>query len=148
MDSFWDFFWLVLSVFLLMAYLVVMWQIVMDLFRDRSLGGVAKALWVFFLVVLPLLTSLAYLVSRGPGMAERNLAVARSEQEAAESYVRSLAAEGRSAADEIARAQGLLEAGTISEPEFERLKQKALARPPDSAQALAPRERSDIEERA
>ncbi|MGZ8744724.1 MAG: SHOCT domain-containing protein [Nocardioides sp.] len=127
MDSFWDFFWLVLSFFLLMAYLVVMWQIVMDLFRDRSLGGVAKALWVFFLVALPLLTSLAYLVSRGPGMAERSLAVARSEQEAAESYVRSLAAEGRSSADEISRAKALLEAGTISETEFERLKQKALA---------------------
>ena len=127
MDSFWDFFWLLLSFFLLMAYLVVMFQIVMDLFRDRSLGGGAKALWVLFLVVLPLLTALVYLLARGPGMAERTMAVARSEQESAEAYVRSLAAEGRSSADEIARAKALLETGTISEPEFERLKQKALA---------------------
>jgi hypothetical protein len=67
MDSFWDFFWFIVSFFLLMAYLMVLFQIIGDLFRDKSVSGAMKAIWVFFLIFLPILTSLVYLTVRGQG---------------------------------------------------------------------------------
>ena len=123
MNSFWDFFWFILSFFLLMAYLVVLFQVVMDLFRDRDLSGWAKAAWIFF----PVLTALIYLIARGQGMAERNLASAQAAQSDAENYIRSVSAGAASPADEIARAKALLDAGSINQDEYEALKAKALA---------------------
>jgi hypothetical protein len=126
MDSFWDFFWFIISFFLLMAYLVVLFQILTDLFRDRDTSGVMKAVWVFFLIILPLITSLVYLIARGHGMAERNIAAVKSAQANQEEYIRSVSGAG-SASDEIARAKALHDAGTISQEEFDALKAKALA---------------------
>ncbi len=74
MDSFWDFFWFIISFFLLMAYLMVLFQIVVDLFRDHTVGGGMKAVWVLGLIFLPILTALIYLIARGGGMAERAMA--------------------------------------------------------------------------
>lgn len=127
MNSFWDFFWFILSFFLLMAYLVVLFQVVMDLFRDRDLSGWAKAAWIFFLIFFPVLTALIYLIARGQGMAERNLASAQAAQSDAENYIRSVSAGAASPADEIARAKALLDAGSINQDEYEALKAKALA---------------------
>ncbi|TYL45040.1 SHOCT domain-containing protein [Nocardioides sp. BGMRC 2183] len=127
MDSFWDFFWFTISFFLLMAYLVVLFQIIGDLFRDRETSGWKKAVWVFFLIVLPLLTSLVYLIARGQGMTERNIASVKAAQADTESYIRSVSAGAGSPADEIARAKSLLEAGVIDQAEFDALKAKALA---------------------
>ncbi|MEI5673453.1 MULTISPECIES: PLDc N-terminal domain-containing protein [unclassified Nocardioides] len=127
MDSFWDFFWFTVSFFLLMAYLVVLFQVITDLFRDRDTSGLVKAVWVFFLVVLPLLTSLVYLVARGQGMAERSAAAARRAQDATEDYIRSVSAGSTSPADEIARAKALLDERVIDQREFEGLKARALA---------------------
>ena len=127
MNSFWDFFWFILSFFLLMAYLVVLFQVVMDLFRDRDLYGWAKAAWIFFLIFFPVLTALIYLIARGQGMAERNLASAQAAQSDAENYIRSVSAGAASPADEIARAKALLDAGSINQDEYEALKAKALA---------------------
>jgi len=126
-NSFWDFFWFILSFFLLMAYLVVLFQVVMDLFRDRDLSGWAKAAWIFFLIFFPVLTALIYLIARGQGMAERNLASAQAAQSDAENYIRSVSAGAASPADEIARAKALLDAGSINQDEYEALKAKALA---------------------
>jgi cytochrome c biogenesis protein CcdA len=126
-DSFWDFFWFIISFFLLMAYLVVLFQILTDLFRDRSTSGWLKAVWVFFLIILPLLTSLVYLIARGQGMAERNIAAAKAAQTDTDSYIRSVSAGAGSPSDEIARAKGLLDAGTISQEEYDQLKVKALS---------------------
>lgn len=125
MDSFWDFFWFIISFFLLMAYLMVLFQIVTDLFRDHTTSGAMKAVWIFFLIFLPVLTSLVYLVARGPGMTERNVAAVKSAQTAQENYIRSVSG-GASPADQIAQAKGLLDSGAISAEEFERLKAKAL----------------------
>jgi hypothetical protein len=125
-DSFWDFFWFIISFFLLMAYLVVLFQILVDLFRDRDLSGWWKAVWVFFLIIVPLLTSLVYLIARGRGMTERNIASAQAAQKDTESYIRSVSAGAGSPADEIARAKSLLDAGAISQDEFDKLKAKAL----------------------
>lgn len=126
MDSFWDFFWFTLSFFLLMAYLVVLFQILTDLFRDKDVSGGMKAVWVFFLIFFPIITSLVYLIARGKGMAERNLAAVQAAQADTEAYIRSVSSGSSSPADEIARAKGLLDSGAISQAEFDALKAKAL----------------------
>jgi predicted ferric reductase len=123
--SFWESFWLVIEIFLFFAYLVILFHIVTDLFRDRKLSGWAKAVWVFFLVVLPMLTAIVYLIARGGGMAERQHAAVARAQHDTEDYIRTVA--GHSPAQEIATAHQLLTAGAIDAPEFERIKQKALA---------------------
>ena len=129
MDSFWDFFWFTISFFLLMAYLVVLFQILTDLFRDRDTNGWLKAVWVFFLIFLPLLTSLVYLIARGRDMAERNIAYAKAQQADTDAYIRSVSASSGSGspADEITRAKGLLDSGAITQAEFDVLKAKALS---------------------
>lgn len=129
MDSFWDFFWFTVSFFLLMAYLVVLFQILTDLFRDKDVSGWIKAVWVFFLIFIPLLTSLIYLIARGQGMAERNLAAVQAHQAQTDAYIRDVAGSSSAAsspADEIARAKGLLDSGAITQAEFDQLKAKAL----------------------
>ena len=126
MDSFWDFFWFTISFFLLMAYLLVLFQIVTDLFRDKDTSGWMKAVWIFFLIFLPILTSLVYLIARGHKMTERNIAAVQAAQHHQEEYIRSVSGGGGSAADEIARAKSLLDSGAISAEEFEKLKAKAL----------------------
>jgi len=126
-DSFWDFFWFILSFFLLMAYLVVLFQVLTDLFRDRVTSGARKAVWVFFLIFFPVLTSLVYLVVRGPGMAERGIASANAARQDAEEYIRSVAAGAASPTDEIARAKRLLDEGAISQDEYDVLKSRALS---------------------
>ncbi|MFC7495093.1 MULTISPECIES: SHOCT domain-containing protein [unclassified Nocardioides] len=127
MDSFWDFFWFTISFFLLMAYLVVLFQILTDLFRDKSTSGWMKAVWVFFLIIFPLITSLVYLIARGKDMTERNIQYARAAQADTDAYIRSVSAGSGSPSDEIARAKALLDAGTIDQAEYESLKAKALA---------------------
>lgn len=125
---FWDSFWLVVASFFLLSYLIVMFQIIMDLFRDRQIGGVARALWVIGLIVLPLLTALVYLVARGEGMGRRQAEVERqAELERAEktaTFVRTVAA--TSPAEQIATARTLMVEGVITEAEFQTLKAKAL----------------------
>jgi len=127
MDSFWDFFWFILSFFLLMAYLLVLFQIIGDLFRDKDTSGWIKAVWIFFLIFLPILTSLIYLIVNGRKMTERNVHALRAAQQDQEAYIRQVSGTGASPSDEIARAKGLMDSGAISAEEFERLKAKALA---------------------
>ena len=126
MDSFWEFFWFMLTTFFLVAYLMILFQIIRDLFRDHSVSGGMKAVWVVGLIFLPLLTAVVYLIARGPGMAQRQVADVTAAQESAEAYIRSVAGGGSSPSDEIARAKALQDAGTISTEEYERLKAKAL----------------------
>jgi hypothetical protein len=123
--GFWDFFWLMVWSFFFVAYLMVLFQVVADLFRDRELSGWWKALWIVFLIFLPVLTALVYLIARGEGMARRQQQVARVAKHEAESYIRDVA--GGSPVDQIVGATELLNAGTITPAEFERLKAKALA---------------------
>lgn len=124
--TFLDVFWSMLVAFALLAYLMVMFAVITDLFRDHETSGVKKAVWVTCLILFPLLTSLVYLVSRGDGMARRNLARVQAAQAAQEDYVRSLASPVPPA-DQIATAKALLDAGTISQEEFDSLKARALA---------------------
>jgi hypothetical protein len=126
MDSFWDFFWFIISFFLLMAYLMVLFQIITDLFRDRDTNGWVKAVWIFFLIFLPILTSLVYLIARGRQMTERNISAVQAAQKDQEAYIRQVSASA-APADQIAQAKGLLDSGAISAEEYEQLKAKALA---------------------
>jgi len=124
--STWDFLWHFLIIFGWIAYLLVLFQILTDLFwRDHQTSGVVKALWVFFLIVLPWFGALVYLLARGKGMAQRAHAAAVAARQQTDEYIKEAA--GRSPAQEIADAKGLLDSGTITQAEFDALKTKALA---------------------
>ena len=126
--SFWDIIWFILISFAFIAYLMVLFSIIGDLFRDDSSGWV-KAVWVVLLIVFPLITSVVYLIAKGPGMAERQNRAARGMRAQQEAYIKSVAGGGGggSAADQIAQAKGLLDSGAITQAEFDTLKAKALA---------------------
>jgi hypothetical protein len=120
--EFGHFFWLLLWIFYFTAYIFVVFLILSDLFRDHKLNAWFKALWIIFLVFVPFLTALVYLIARGKGIAER----ARAGRGAvAESDDYRPSASSTPAAD-IAQAKALLDAGTISQGEFDALKSKAL----------------------
>ncbi|KHO18164.1 SHOCT domain-containing protein [Mycolicibacterium setense] len=124
--STWDFLWHFLIIFAWIAYLLVLFQILTDLFwRDHKTSGWVKAVWVVFLIVLPWLTALVYLIARGQGMSERAQAAALAAKKETDDYIKQAA--GRSPAQEIADAKALLDAGTISQAEFDGLKAKALS---------------------
>jgi Phospholipase_D-nuclease N-terminal len=124
--SFWDFFWLMIWTYIFVAYLVLLFHIISDVFRDHDLGGFAKALWLIALIFVPFLTALIYVIARGRGMAERRAGAARQAQAETEQYIQSVAGTTNSA-DQIASAKHLLDEGTITQGEYERLKEKALA---------------------
>jgi ABC-type multidrug transport system fused ATPase/permease subunit len=125
MSNFWDTVVLMISTFFFIAYLIIMFQIVVDLFRDHELGGGSKVLWVIGLIFLPVLTAIVYIVARGSGMAARQRASLQRARDDTDAYIKGVA--GRSPAADIAEAKALLDAGTISQAEFDKLKAKALA---------------------
>jgi hypothetical protein len=125
MSNFWDILYLIASSFLFVAYLIILFHIVVDLFRDPELGGGYKALWLIGLLFVPFLTALIYVLARGKGMAERQRSALERAKSDTEAYIREVA--GKSPAEQIADAKALLDAGTISQGEFDRLKEKALA---------------------
>jgi hypothetical protein len=124
--DFWDFFWLLIWSFLFVSFLMLLFQIFGDLFRDPDLGGWAKAAWVIGLIVFPFLVTLIYLIARGKGMAERQAGAMRAARRSTDEYVQSVAG-GSAPAEQIASAKELLDAGTITQGEFDRLKAKALS---------------------
>ena len=125
MDSFWDFLWVIIVTFGFVAYLILLFSIITDLFRDHKTSGWVKAIWIVFLFFVPLLTALVYLITRSKSMAERSMAAAQEAKQAQDSYIRSVA--GKSSAEQIADAKALLDAGTITQAEYETLKAKALS---------------------
>ena len=126
--SFWDIVWFLFISFAFIAYLMVLFSIFSDLFRDRDMSGFVKAIWIVLLVLLPLITSLVYVIARGPGMARRNAEGMAKQRQDTEAYIRDVAGQGGQGtpAQEIARARELLDANLISQTEYERLKEKAL----------------------
>jgi predicted PurR-regulated permease PerM len=123
--SFWDIIWFIFVSFAFIAYLMFMFNIITDLFRDRSVSGGMKAVWMICLILFPFLTAIVYLIVRGQGMYERQAATVNQARASQEEYIRSVAA--ASPADQIAQAKGLLDSGAISQTEFDALKAKALA---------------------
>ncbi len=127
--SFWDIIWWFLLIFVFFAYLMVLFSIIGDLFRDHKLNGWLKAVWIFFLVFAPFITALIYLIARGRGMGERSMKEAEQIKQAQDAYIQTVASHGpkHSPAEEIANAKALLDAGTISQEEYDQLKAKALS---------------------
>ncbi len=123
--SFWDVIWFIIISFAFIAYLMVMFNIITDLFRDQGTSGGMKAVWFICLIFFPFVTAVVYLVARGGGMAERQAAAVSRIRETQDDYVRSVAGSA-SPADQIAQAKALLDGGTISQEEFDALKAKAL----------------------
>ncbi|HEY4267949.1 MAG TPA: SHOCT domain-containing protein [Galbitalea sp.] len=124
-DSFWGIVWFFFWTFAFIAYLFALFGIIADLFRDHKLNGWFKAIWILFLIFVPFLTALVYLIARGRGMAERSSRAASREEAQAKQSLRD-AVGAPSAADEIAKAKALLDAGTITPEEFQSLKARAL----------------------
>ncbi|OAK55527.1 MULTISPECIES: SHOCT domain-containing protein [Nocardiaceae] len=123
-DSFWDFLWLVIVSFAFVAYLMVLFSIIGDLFRDHKTSGWVKAIWIFFLIVAPFLTALIYIIVKGGDMTKRQVAAVQHAKDEQDQYIKQVA--GRTSAEEIAHAKTLLDNGTISQEEFSQLKEKAL----------------------
>ena len=131
--SFWDIVWFMVIFFAFMTYLMVLFNIVADLFRDDSVSGGMKAVWLVALIFFTIITAIVYLIVRGRGMAERSAAASMAVRRAQEDHIRSVAGSGggssaaTSPAEQIATAKQLLDSGTITQQEFEGLKAKALA---------------------
>lgn len=115
----------VLSIFFIVIWIWILITVLIDLFRDHELSGWWKAVWVFFLVFLPVITVLIYLIARGGGMRDRAIAEQKHMQEASEQYIRSVAAS--SPADELHKLNDLRERGAISQAEFDSLKARVVA---------------------
>lgn len=124
MDGVWDWFWLMFWFFVFTMYLVVLFQILGDLFRDKSTSGWAKAAWVILLIIVPYLAALIYIVVHGRGMAERRVEDMTKAKAETDAYIQQVA--GSSPAEDIARAKDLLDSGAIDAEEFAVLKARAL----------------------
>jgi hypothetical protein len=113
----------VLEVFLFAAWLMILFVIIGDLFRDHSISGWGKAAWVIFLIFVPFLAALVYLIARGDGMRERALAAQQEQQKQVDSYIRQAAGSG-TPADELTKLSKLHDDKKLSDEEFERAKAK------------------------
>ena len=127
MNNFSQWLWLMIWWFLFVVYLIILFQIIGDLFRDHALNGWWKALWIIGLIFIPFLVALIYIIARGRGMAERQLKAVQTAQENTDTYIRSVAGSGKSPVEQLTDAKALLDSGTISQAEFDALKAKALA---------------------
>ena len=123
-ENFWEIFWWLFIFYAFFAFLWALFMVIGDLFRDHELSGWWKAVWILFLVFVPLLSVLVYMIARGKGMAERSMAQARKSQTETDAYIRQVAA--ASPTEEIAKAKALMDAGTITPEEFNRIKSKVV----------------------
>jgi hypothetical protein len=114
----------VLEVFLFAAWLMILFVIIGDLFRDHQLSGWGKAAWTIFLIFVPFLAALIYLIARGDGMRERSLAAQQEQQKQVDAYIRQTAGSGGTAADELTKLAKLHDEKKLSDEEFERAKAK------------------------
>jgi hypothetical protein len=124
-SSFWDFIGFFFWTFVFVSYLFALFAVIIDVFRDRTLNGWAKAAWLLFMVFVPILTVLVYVIARGRGMAERQVSAGMQEKQSTDEYIRSVAGNNNPAQD-IAQAKQLLDSGAISQGEYAVLKDRAL----------------------
>ena len=121
-----DILWTMILFFAWVAWIWMVVIILTDIFRRRDINGWAKAAWTVFLVVVPFLGALVYLIAEHEGMADRRTREVQASQAQFDSYVRSVAADG-GPASEIAKAKDLLDSGAITQEDFESIKTRALA---------------------
>ncbi|MFL5973429.1 MAG: PLDc N-terminal domain-containing protein [Gaiellaceae bacterium] len=121
-----DVLWTMLIFFLWVMWFWLLIVIIGDVFRRRDIGGGKKTIWLIFILFVPFIGVLAYVLTNSDGMAERNMERARSQRAQMDDYVRETAGSGGAAA-EIDRAKQLLDSGAITQAEFDAIKAKALA---------------------
>ncbi|TML48668.1 MAG: hypothetical protein E6G20_04530 [Actinobacteria bacterium] len=119
-----DVFWTMFIFFLFFIWIMILFRVFGDIFRRHDIGGGAKTLWVIFVIILPFLGVLIYVLTQNEGMTQRAMERAQEQQGEMDSYVRSVAG---GAAGEIERAKSLLDSGAITQAEFDAIKAKALA---------------------
>ncbi len=119
-----DFLWSLVVIFFMIIYFMMLFQVVIDVFRRQDASGVTKVLWLLVLLFLPLLGLIIYMIANAEGMAQRNIKDAQRSQAQFDDYVRDVSG---GSASEIAKAKELLDSGAISQTEFDQLKAKALA---------------------
>ena len=124
--SFGEFLAWMIYIFLLVIFFMILFQVIGDLFRRHDASAGKKVLWILFFIFLPFLGLFIYIIVNHDGMTERAIAEAKRNQEQFDSYVQSVASSSGSA-DQIAKAKELLDAGTITQAEFDQIKAKALA---------------------
>jgi Short C-terminal domain/Phospholipase_D-nuclease N-terminal len=121
-------FWTMLIWFLWIAWIVILFRVIFDIFRSRDMGGFGKALWVIFVILVPFLGVFVYLIARGHSMADRDLQDAQAKDAAFQAYVQQAAAgSGGGTADELSKLADLKAQGVITDAEFEQQKAKLLA---------------------
>jgi len=122
----WPIFWDILWIFFLVIWIMILFSVIGDLFRDKEESGFKKFLWCFFLIFAPFITLFIYVIVRGNGMAERNIKAQQAQQAQLDSYIKQTAGSG-TPAEQIEKAKSLLDSGAIDQAEFDSLKAKALA---------------------
>jgi Phospholipase_D-nuclease N-terminal/Short C-terminal domain len=122
-----DIFWTMIIFFAWVAWFWILITVLMDLFSRHDIGGWGKAAWTLFVLVVPFLGVLVYLIAEGKSMAERRNKQVADTEAAIDDRIRSVTADGGGAAAEIARAKELLDSGAIDQAEFEKIKRLALA---------------------
>jgi len=122
-----DLFWTMLWFFVFVAWIWILISIVFDVFRSSDLSGWGKGLWILFIVILPWLGALIYLIARGGKMHERAQLMAARNEQATQEYIKSVASSSTSTADELGKLAELRRSGVISDQEFETQKTKLLA---------------------
>lgn len=121
-----DWLWTLLVFFFMVMYFILLFRIIVDIFRSDDLNGWVKALWLIFLFTFTIVAALIYVIVRGKGMTERDMAMYKQAEAAQADYIRSVAAPA-DPAGQIKSAHDLLTSGAISQAEFDTIKAKALA---------------------
>ena len=124
--QFLTFLWSLIVIFFMVIFFILLFHVIGDLFSRHDASGWKKAAWVIFIIVFPFLGLFVYYITNADGMAQRQMAAMQKAQAETDSYIKSVAAQG-DPSEQIAKAKALLDAGTISQEEFDQLKAKALA---------------------
>ena len=120
-----DIFWSIFVFFLMVAWIWAVIGVISDVFRSPDIGGLSKGIWVLFIIVIPWLGVLSYLIIRGKSMQERNMQAVADAGDRQRAYIQSVA--GTSTADELSKLAGLKEKGVITDAEFEAQKARLLS---------------------
>jgi hypothetical protein len=122
-----DAFWTMLEFFLFIIWIIILFRVIVDIFRSRDMGGWGKALWLLLVIVLPFVGVIIYLIARGKGMGERDVQEARARDQEYRAYVQDAATgSGASPADQLAKLADLRDRGVITDADFEQQKAKIL----------------------
>jgi Short C-terminal domain/Phospholipase_D-nuclease N-terminal len=119
-------FWTMLELFVWVLWFFLLFRIIIDIFRSHDLGGWGKALWLIFVIVLPFLGVIIYLIARGGSMAQRDARQAQDADAATRSYIQSATGASTSTADEVTKLASLRDQGVITDAEFTAQKAKVL----------------------